>query len=115
MAVCKKETDKMIGDIGLHFFEENLMEAEIGYTISPDFQGKGYGLEAVREILNYLFGKLCKHRVFASVDPDNNPSIALLEKIGMRKEAHFRKNLFIDGNWIDEFIYALLDDEWNMT
>lgn len=114
MAICKRETDKIIGDIGLHFLEKNLMEAEIGYTISPDFQGKGYATEAVREILNYLFGKLCKHRVFASVDPENKPSIALLERIGMRKEAHFRKNLFIYGEWVDDCIYAILDEEWQV-
>ena len=112
MAVCIKETDKMIGDVGLHFFETNFLESEIGYTVSPDFQGKGYGIEAVRGILNYLFKKLGKHRVFASVDPENKPSIALLKKSGMRKEAHFRKNLFIDGEWLDECIYAILDEEW---
>jgi len=112
MAICIKETGKIIGDTGLHFFETNFMEAEMGYTISPDFQRKGYGIEAVREILNYLLGKLCKHRVFASVDPENKPSIALLERAGMRKEAHFRKNLFVDGEWLDECIYAILDEEW---
>ena len=114
MAICIKETNKMIGDTGLHFFETNFPETEIGYTVSPDFQGKGYGIEAVREILNYLFKKLGKHRVFASVDPENKPSIALLERAGMRKEAHFRKNLFIDGEWLDECIYAILDDEWQV-
>lgn len=112
VAICDRDTDKIIGDMGLHFLQKNFMEVEIGYTISPDFHRKGYGTEAVREILNYLFVKLNKHRVFASVDPCNKASISLLERIGMKKEAHFRKNLFVDGEWTDECIYAILVEEW---
>ena len=55
---------------------------------------------------------LRKHRVYASVDPRNKPSMALLERVGMRKEAYLRQSLFWKGEWVDDVIYALLRSEW---
>jgi len=64
-------------------------------------------------VLNYLFKVLLKHRVTASVDPENTKSIILLERIGFQKEAHFRKSYYIDGKWLDDCVYAILEEEWN--
>lgn len=47
-----------------------------------------------------------------SVDPENTNSIQLLEKIGFRKEAHFVESLFINGKWVDDLIYAMIDKDW---
>jgi RimJ/RimL family protein N-acetyltransferase len=82
LAVCLKETNHMIGDIGIHFLNDDT-QTEIGYTIDPDYQGKGYARESVLAVTNYLFTVLQKQRVTASVDPDNKKSIRLLESIGM--------------------------------
>jgi RimJ/RimL family protein N-acetyltransferase len=49
---------------------------------------------------------------FASVDPRNQPSVALLEKVGMRQEAHFRQSLFWRGEWVDDIVFAMLRSEW---
>jgi len=106
-----KGENTMIGDLGIHFLEDE-KQCEIGYTLASDFQGKGYALEAVKGILGYLFGSLKKHRVIGSVDPGNIKSTNLLEKIGMRKEAHFRKSLLVNGQWTDDVIYAILEEEW---
>lgn len=110
LAVCLKE-GQLIGDIGIHFLEDDF-QIEIGYTLSPDYQGNGYATEAVKAVINYVFSKLKKHRITASVDPDNIKSIKLLEKIGFRKEAHFIKSFRIDNRWYDDCIYAILADEW---
>lgn len=112
LAVCLKE-GQMIGDIGLHFLDDDC-QIEIGYTLSPQYQGNGYAAEAVRGIINYVFVKLQKHRVTASVDPDNKKSIKLLERIGMRKEAHFIKSFPMDGKWYDDCVYAVLAEEWKI-
>jgi RimJ/RimL family protein N-acetyltransferase len=112
LAICHLETGEMIGDIGLHFPLDCIGQAEIGYTVSPDHQRKGYATEAVNAIAVYLFNTLCKRRIVASVDPRNAPSIAVLEKIGFRKEAHFRKSILMNGEWCDDCVYALLSDEW---
>ena len=61
--------------------------------------------------MKYLFKDLKKHRVMASVDPDNERSIHLLEKLGLRKEAHFKKSYLIGSVYYDDCIYALLDEE----
>lgn len=110
LAVCLKE-GRLIGDIGIHFLEDDY-QIEIGYTLSPEYQGNGYATEAVKAVINYVFSKLKKHRITASVDPDNIKSIKLLEKIGFRKEAHFIKSFRIDNRWYDDCIYAILADEW---
>ena len=65
------------------------MQVEIGYTLSPQYQGKGYGVEAVHSIIDYLFNNLNKHRITASVDPENTKSINLIEKLGMRERSTF--------------------------
>ena len=105
-----KDKDILIGDIGLHFLPD-IAQVEIGYALDPLFQGKGYAEEAVRGVLRYLFKELKKHRVIASVDPDNERSIHLLLKLGMRKEAHFKKSYLIGDEYYDDCIYALLDEE----
>ena len=80
------------------------------------------GVEAIRSELDMvaaiesrddLFRVMGKHRIYASVDPRNLPSIKLLERIGMRKEALFKKSLWFKGAWADDLIYAVLDEEWS--
>jgi RimJ/RimL family protein N-acetyltransferase len=65
-------------------------------------------------VINYLFFDLNKHRVSASVDPNNTKSIKLLEKLGMRKEAYFIKSYRMGDMWLDDFIYAMLEEEWKI-
>jgi RimJ/RimL family protein N-acetyltransferase len=66
----------------------------------------------VSAVVNYLFTDLGKHRIIASIDPRNTRSVKLLERLGMRKEAHFVKSVMIDGKWCDDCIYAILSEEW---
>ncbi len=87
-------------------------QVEIGFTLAPAYWGQGLATEAVSGILSYLFGPAQKHRVFASVDPRNAPSIALLERVGMRREAHFRESLWFKGEWVDDVIFGVLKSEW---
>jgi RimJ/RimL family protein N-acetyltransferase len=102
----------LIGDIGLHFLEDGA-QMEIGYTLAPEHQGQGYAFEAVKAVIDFLFLDLKKHRVTASVDPENQRSINLLKKLGFRYEAHFVKSFLIRGEWCDDIIYAVLEEEWN--
>jgi len=111
LAVCLKRNNELIGDIGIHFLEDDV-QIEIGYTIAPDFQGQGYATEALHKVIDYLFSGLNKHRIVASVDPNNKRSLKFIEKFGMRKEAHFIKSLKINGVWLDDCVYALLNEEW---
>lgn len=110
LAVCLPN-GIMIGDIGVHFLEDS-MQTEIGYTLNPAYQGCGYATEAVSAILDYLFCTLNKHRITASVDPDNLRSIILLKRIGFRQEAHFVRSFWMDGQWLDDCVFAMLEEEW---
>ena len=111
-AIRVKETEEMIGDLGAHFIAEDPRQVEIGFTLAPRHQGKGYATEAVTALLDHLFGELGKHRVFASVDPRNTACLALLERLGLRREAHFHRSLWFKGEWVDDVVYAILRSEW---
>ena len=60
-------------------------------------------------MIGHFLGPLGKHRVFASADPRNARSLALLERVGMRREAHFRESLWFKGEWVDDVVYAILE------
>ena len=111
-AIRLQESDLLIGDLGTHFMADDPRQVEIGFTLAPAFQGQGFGAEAVSRILSHLLGSIRKHRVFASVDPRNEPSIALLKRVGMRQEAHFRKSLWFKGEWVDDMVFGILKSEW---
>jgi RimJ/RimL family protein N-acetyltransferase len=114
LAICKNADNTLIGDCGIHFLENEPEQVEIGITINSENQGKGLGSEALFMVFQYIFTILGKHRIIASIDPANTTSIHLMEKMKMRKEAHFRKSIFIDGEWVDDIIYAILAEEWNV-
>jgi RimJ/RimL family protein N-acetyltransferase len=115
MGVYRKATQELIGDVGMHFLPPNAQQVELGFTISPRHQRQGYAAEAVDALLSYLFGSLNKHRIMASVDPRNTASIALLEKIGMRKNAHHIQGVWTPEGWGDDMIYTVLREEWQNT
>lgn len=88
-------------------------QAEIGWALSPDHQGHGYATEAVAELVRMCFEDLGIRRLAAVAFADNAASIRIMEKLGMRREAHFRReSLHRDLGWVDSVIYALLVDEW---
>ena len=112
LVILFRETDELIGDIGIHFIDTDNLQVEIGFTLSLEYQCKGYATEAIVGVINYLFSNLRKHRITASVDPRNTKSIALLERIQMRKEAHFKKSFWFNNEWADDIVYAILKEEW---
>ena len=109
------EGDKLIGDCGFRVLADSPEQVEVGITLAPEYQGKGYATEALHSLLTYLFVELRKYRVFGSVDPRNKPSMRLLERVGMRKEAHFVKSLWFRGEWVDDVVFAMLAEEWNRS
>jgi RimJ/RimL family protein N-acetyltransferase len=110
LAVRSASTHQLLGDLGLHFL--GVAQVEIGFTIAPQHQRQGLGTFAVLTLLDYLFNRLNKHRILASVDPRNAASLALLRRVGMRQEAHFRQSLFWKGEWVDDVVFGILCSEW---
>lgn len=112
LAIVEKISNVLIGDIGLHFIGPDNRQVEIGFTLDKSYQGKRYATESVSKVIEHLFSDLNKHRIFASIDPANTKSRQLLERLGFRKEAHFKKSYYFKGAWVDDVIYALLQSEW---
>jgi RimJ/RimL family protein N-acetyltransferase len=112
LALELKSEDVMIGDCGFHLLAYDRRQAEIGFTIARQYQGYGYGTEAVIRLLDYLFGEMGLHRVQAACDPENVSSVRLLERVGMRREGHFVENFWSRDHWSDEYWYAILRREW---
>ncbi|PYG01974.1 Protein N-acetyltransferase, RimJ/RimL family [Georgenia satyanarayanai] len=88
-------------------------EVELGWVLDPAHRGLGYGTEAVRELLRYCFTELGVRRAVANCFLANEPSWRLMERVGMRREAHaVRDSLHRSGEWLDSLVYAVLAEEW---
>jgi RimJ/RimL family protein N-acetyltransferase len=112
-AVELKQTGEFVGDLAMKVDASEHYQAEIGYTFSREHQGKGYATEAVCRLLDYAFEDQDLHRIVAIVDCENERSIALLERLGMRREGHSLQSFPAGEGWVDEYYYAVLEDEWN--
>lgn len=112
LAVETRDSGTMIGSANLIWLSEEHGQGEVGYTLHPDHWGRGYASEAVRAIMMFGFREIELHRIIGSCDDRNERSIRLLERVGMRREAHFRENEWVKGEWRSQLVYAILRDEW---
>ena len=88
-------------------------QAEIGWCLSPAHQGRGYATEAVTELARICVEDLGVRRLTAVAFADNTPSVRVMEKLGMQREAlHRRESLHRDLGWVDSVVYALLAEDW---
>lgn len=115
LATRLKETGELVGDVGIHFIGPQNQQAEIGYMVLDGYQGRGYATEAIQGVFAFLFSTYKKHRITAAVDPVNSKSVQLLRKVGMRQEALHIKSFWMDGQWLDDVIFAILREEWEQT
>ena len=109
--VIEKNDGTKIGFI-LHFTNQPRGWIEIGYALLPAEMGKGYGTEAVRILVDYLFLSKDIMRIQATTDVRNIPSQKVLEKVGFKKEGIIRKSDFMRGEWADDIFYSILREEW---
>ena len=107
-----KETGALAGHVSLSVKAEDTRQAEMGFAFAREYQGRGLAREGAERVLAYAFGALELHRVVAVTDCENARSAALLERLGMRREAHFVENIWFKGAWGSEYLYAVLRREW---
>ena len=103
---------KLIGDISFFGYVPEHRTAEIGFLFHPDRHGQGFATESVRAVFAAAFSELGLHRIIGRTDARNIPSLRLMERLGMRREAHLIENEFFKGEWSDELDYAILAREW---
>lgn len=114
-ALARRDDGELVGDCAARAGADDPRVVEIGFSLARGHQGRGYGTEAVRRLLDYLFEDQRghpAHRVTAGCDVRNARSVALLERVGMRREAHFVDSEWFKGEWISEYRYAVLRREW---
>lgn len=102
---------RLIGDIGLNT-ADNLMQAELGFTLAPAYQGKGYATEAVDALLEQLFTERELHRVSAECDARNVSSARLLQRVGFRQEGFRPQYSWYKEEWTDDLLFGLLHRDW---
>lgn len=87
--------------------------AEVGWCFAPAYGGRGLATEAATALITLAFDHYPLHRVYANLDPRNERSAALCERLGMTREAHTRRDYpSPDGTWTDSLVYGLLREEW---
>ena len=116
-AVCLKETNKLIGNV--YLAKQDFDTWELGYVFNAFYQGYGYASEACRVLVNDVFTNHHAHKVIANVNPLNQASWKLLERLQLQREGHLKKNIYFkkDDNhqpiWLDTYLYGILSTEWN--
>jgi len=103
---------RVIGDVTMKLGPAESAQGEVGWIIHPEASGQGFATEAARAFISMAFGEWRLHRVFAQLDPRNEASGRLCERLGMRKEAHLREESWFKGEWGDLAIYAVLARDW---
>jgi RimJ/RimL family protein N-acetyltransferase len=112
LAIVPVQLREAVGDCVLTITSGVHRQGEIGFVVHPDHQGRGYATEASRALLRIAFEELQLHRVVGRLEARNVASARVLEKLGMRREAHLLENEFVKGEWQSELVYAILDREW---
>lgn len=111
VAVVLRQTGTVIGDLVLTWLSREYRQGEIGFVFHPDHHRRGLAREAARVMLRLGFDDLGLHRIIGRCDARNGASARLMERLGMRREAHFVENEFVKGEWCDELVYAMLARE----
>lgn len=112
LAVILRETGQHVGEVSLFVQNAAHSGGEIGFVFHPEFHGHGFAAEASIEILRLGFEEFGMHRIIGRLDARNTGSANLLKRLGMRYEGTFLQNEFLKGEWTDEAVYAILEDEW---
>lgn len=114
-AVVCRENNKMIGTCGFTKFDFRSNKGEIGYVLNPLYWGRGYAVEAAREVMDFGFKNLNLHRIEAKFILGNSASLTVMKKLGMTFEGYARDEQYIKGQYKTIGTCAILCDEFNKS
>ena len=112
LAVILQENGTLIGGCGIHISNPLQREGFIGHCYDTTYWNKGYATEAGNALLQFGFGQLKLHRIYATCFPENFGSAKVLEKLGIQKEGRLREHMLQRGQWRDSLQYSILDYEY---
>lgn len=113
LAVVLRAENHLIGTATLALHPEERRHASFSYLLHPKYWGQGYATEAMHTLIDFGFKVLQLHRLEDTCDTRNRASARVMEKLGMRREGHLRETIWKDGQWFDEYVYAILAHEWS--
>ena len=114
LAVVLKSSHQLIGNCGVRMASADAHQADIGFELSSQHWGHGYGTEAARAMVHFGFMERHLHRIWSRCIADNVGSVRVLEKLGMQLEGRLRENEYFKGRWWDTLLFAILDFEWQV-
>lgn len=111
--IFEHSSHRLIGHISLYSIKGlPYSSCFVGYSMDERYIGRGIATEAVRLLLEFGFNRLNIHRIEAYVAPQNLASVKVLEKSGFIREGLLRQLLFINGVWVDHYMYAILQEDY---
>ncbi|MDQ2788524.1 MAG: GNAT family N-acetyltransferase [Actinomycetota bacterium] len=110
-AVERLSDSVLVGDVGVSL-HHNRMQAEIGFTLASDCQGRGYATEAVGQVLEHLFTTRNLRWISAQCDARNTSSLRLLRRLGFVEEGRQRTRIWVNCEWTDHLLLRLLAANW---
>jgi ribosomal-protein-alanine N-acetyltransferase len=113
LAVEEIASGKLIGACDLSLVESNVVD--LGYMLGAEQWGKGFATEIAQALVDAAFFDLRAQRVISTVDVNNAASIRVLEKIGMRWEAVYRKHRRAKNRWWDCHLFTLPLEVWEAS
>ena len=112
LAVELRETGTVIGEVLLKWASDTDRQGELGYALNAKYHGRGLAAEAADAMLRLGFEELGLHRIVAVIVDGNDASAQLATRLGMRQEGHLVHAAFFKGEWIDDLVFAIREDEW---
>ena len=112
LAIVPDGEGAVVGDVTLFWRSVEHQSGEVGFILHPDHRGRGYAREASIALLEMGFDQMKLHRMIGRLDGRNAASAKVLSGLGMRQEAHLIENEWVKGEWTDEMVFAMLEEEW---
>ena len=106
--IALKDTNEMIGYIGMYRLQKENFRTEVGYMILPKFQRNGFADEALKAVVHYGFTKLKFNSIFAVIDPENAASRKVLAKNNFIKEGYFHQDFHFENKFYDSEFWSIL-------
>lgn len=112
LAMVRKGDNALVGQVSLRWSDATASQGELRFAIDPAESGKGYLTQALTALIDLAFDHFRIHRLMVRCDGRSHHSVKLMQKLGLRLEAHYREHALFQGEWDEELHFALLDREW---
>lgn len=102
-----------VGRCGMFAEDPLARSAEVGIALLPEARGQGFGTDALRVLVDFLFRARNLQRLHLETLAGNGAAIASYRKVGFVQEGVLRCHAFADGGYVDTVTLGLLRDEWS--